>query len=418
MPDASTTDAGLEAWSLEVHIIGDGDGRVFSTPAGIDCPGRCRSEFPPGAQVVLEAEPMRPHRFEAWSGDCEGTTARCPVAGTTSVTATASFQPPQGLWRFSSIEDLGAFDPSRSRWAQDVNDRGDVVGSMDVETGSARPFRRIRTATSPVQLQGLGGTTGVAWSINATGWTVGESRGPDESYRAIMWEPAPSTRGTELGTFGGPLSYAYGINSANVVVGRAQTPQSVFRAFRWTSGGPLEDLGTLGGADSEAYDVNDAGEIVGTAATSAGRSRAVRRAATGGWVDLGTLAGPNSYGRRINGQGAVVGSSETPTGTHAFYVDPPPATAMVDIGTLGGPNSFGKGINDDGLVVGNSETASTLVRAFIWSSAERETVDLNALLPRSAPAWELRYATMINNEGTVVGTGVLDGQLRAFRMER
>lgn len=416
--DMSTDDAGGGQWSLEVMIAGDGDGRVVSIPYGIDCPGTCRAEFSAGTSVLLEAEPIAPFRFGSWQGECQGSNVRCTLLLAATTTAAAIFDPPAGLWRFSRIEDLGAFDTRRAGTAQDINDRGDVVGSMEVASGADRPFRRISTATAPIELLGLGGSAGVAWGINSTGWAVGESRDPTEDYRAMLWEPAPSRMGRDLGTFGGPRSSAYGINSSNTIVGRAQDLGAAYRAFRLAPGGQLEDLGSLGGAESAAYDLNDAGQIVGSAETSMGATRAVRREATGAWVDLGTLGGRNSFGRRINGQGAVVGSSQTSGGTHAFYVGPPPATAMLDIGTLGGANSFAKGINDAGVVVGNSETASAVPRAFIWSTTGRQIVDLNVLLPREAPAWELRQASMINSAGTVVGMGVLDGQVRAFRMEQ
>jgi len=49
-----------------------GNGRVTSSPGGIDCPGRCGASFAPGTQVTLTASASG-STFFGWGGACSGT---------------------------------------------------------------------------------------------------------------------------------------------------------------------------------------------------------------------------------------------------------------------------------------------------------------------------------------------------------
>ena len=57
-----------------------GQGRVISAPAGIDCHGgRCDASFDRGQQVTLTAAARPGSRFVGWSGDCHGRRTVCHV---------------------------------------------------------------------------------------------------------------------------------------------------------------------------------------------------------------------------------------------------------------------------------------------------------------------------------------------------
>ena len=68
------------------------------------------------------------------------------------------------------------------------------------------------------------------------------------------------------------------------------------------------------------------------------------------------------------------------------------------------------GINEEGLIVGYTSD-SEVNTATIW--IDREAVDLNDYLPAGS-GWVLTEAREINNHNVVVGSGELNGQIRAF----
>jgi probable HAF family extracellular repeat protein len=61
-------------------------------------------------------------------------------------------------------------------------------------------------------------------------------------------------------------------------------------------------------------------------------------------------------------------------------------------------------------VVGRSQNAGSEMRAFLYSGS---MLDLNSLLPPGS-GWTLVDATGINNAGQITGTGLSQGQVRAF----
>lgn len=64
-----------------------GDGRVTSTPTGIDCPGTCSMSFPDGAHVALTAAPGTGMLFSGFSGACTGAACLLTLGADANVTA-------------------------------------------------------------------------------------------------------------------------------------------------------------------------------------------------------------------------------------------------------------------------------------------------------------------------------------------
>jgi uncharacterized repeat protein (TIGR03803 family) len=67
-----------------------GNGRVTSSPTGIDCPGSCGASFAPGTQVTLTASASSGATFSGWGGACSGT-GSCLVTMNASQSVTATF---------------------------------------------------------------------------------------------------------------------------------------------------------------------------------------------------------------------------------------------------------------------------------------------------------------------------------------
>jgi uncharacterized repeat protein (TIGR03803 family) len=67
-----------------------GNGRVISSPAGIDCPGSCGANFAAGTQVALTASPASGSSFSGWGGACSGA-GSCVVTMNSSQSVTAVF---------------------------------------------------------------------------------------------------------------------------------------------------------------------------------------------------------------------------------------------------------------------------------------------------------------------------------------
>jgi probable HAF family extracellular repeat protein len=215
---------------------------------------------------------------------------------------------------------------------------------------------------------------------------------------------------TDLGTLGG-FSDARGINDRREIVGSSvRIPGNHERAFLWRGQG-LEDLGTLGGTESRAYAINEHGDICGFAQLASGDLRPFLYR-DGRMLDLGSLGGWSGHAYALNETGKVVGwSMMIPNSvSHAFLWS---EGVLIDLGSLGGNYSAAFGINNLGQIVGASTRPDGVQAAFVWNGIK--IVDLNTRIP-SAPEWFLSSATAINDEGRIVGMGVLNGEIHAFRL--
>ena len=75
-----------------------GQGTVTSTDGKINCTnnaGTCSATYPGGTSVTLNETPAGNWTFSGWSGPCSGNNPSCTMVGSASVTASATFDPPQ-----------------------------------------------------------------------------------------------------------------------------------------------------------------------------------------------------------------------------------------------------------------------------------------------------------------------------------
>jgi probable HAF family extracellular repeat protein len=125
--------------------------------------------------------------------------------------------------------DLGVAFGAAQSWANDINNRNEVVGWWgDPAGGSLRAFL-WRPGSGIIDLGNLGVDRAVATGINDLGMIAGWSATPDGRDHAFIWTPWSGMH--DLGT-AGETSVAHGIGPGGTVVGRVGDPQGG-RPFRW-----------------------------------------------------------------------------------------------------------------------------------------------------------------------------------------
>ncbi|NPV45801.1 MAG: PEP-CTERM sorting domain-containing protein [Armatimonadetes bacterium] len=306
------------------------------------------------------------------------------------------------------ITDLGTLGGSYSR-ATGITADGAVVGESENESYETHAFQWSEGAMTDLGTL-TGGTYSGAVGTNSSGDIVGYSEDEYGNIRPFLYSGGVMT---DLGTHGGSYGEAYAVNASGQVVGYASTTDDwEEHAFLWEDG-TMTDLGTLGGWVSVAYGINDSGTVVGYSYDADDYRRAFIYQ-DGVMSALPDLGGDYSVATSINNSGLITGYSSlpsSPTIIHAFLGD---ANGATDLGTLGGSVSYGQCVNYYGHVVGRSLNASSLYRAFLWDG--ENMVDLNSLIDPTL-GWTLTSAEAINRHGWIVGTGTINGETHAYRLE-
>ena len=83
----------LTVGTFTLTVDKTGNGRILSTPAGIDCGATCGAYFTTGSMVTLVADPDPGWTFPGWTGACSGTGA-CTVTMDAARSVGADFLPP------------------------------------------------------------------------------------------------------------------------------------------------------------------------------------------------------------------------------------------------------------------------------------------------------------------------------------
>lgn len=260
-------------------------------------------------------------------------------------------------------------EETESSDARGLNDRGQVVGSVDF------PCNETCKGDQPVLwedgvpslLPTLPGTgSAQANAINRKGRIVGQNFG--DVTHAVLWRDGQAI---DLGTLAPKdqqaltNSRARAINGDNVAVGSSQIePGGLEQAVRWSPKGHITNLGTLpGGWGSEATSINGAGTIVGSSHISGGYHGHAVAWQDGQIIDLGTLTeGADSSAGAINDNGTVVGG-EWLGEYYAALVwpsihEPPQALKPLVANLCGGANDdfaldYATAINTSGVIVVN-----------------------------------------------------------------
>jgi probable HAF family extracellular repeat protein len=297
------------------------------------------------------------------------------------------------------VVDLGALDGGVSYGAA-LSENGVAVGWSSEADGT---YRGVMFDGSLIAL--AGGNESQAndanqWStVVGTVWSEGLAQ-------ATIWK---DDQVTPVGTLGGGESYGAAINDHGQVAGTATDAAGNGHAFLYSGGQITELFEKTGWQWSSGLALNNGGAVAGTVQLANGNFRgAVWK--DGEVSELGTLGGANSYAMGISDGGLVVGGSTVAAGwMHAFLYT---GGMLLDLGTLGGGNSTAYDVNDRGWVVGFSLTPDGAWAAFLYTSGVM--YDLNALIDGE---WVLEEARAVNKAGQIVGTGRINGERHAFRLD-
>jgi len=253
---------------------------------------------------------------------------------------------------------LGNFGPCCA-FPEDVNDRGEVVGSAP---------------------------------------TAGKCPERSGDFRAFLWTEGAGLR--NLGTLGG-VSRATGVNVAGQVVGASVTPAGEQRAFLWDAAAGMLDLGSLGGPSSEVADINDRGQVAGVALRPDGSAGPVLWDAAGGTRPIPERPGfLDTRAVAINNQGQVLVADRTEEFQFAGYVweegRPPEPIGPLPLGIT---HVEPADINDRGQVVGTAYGVfpNHLFQAFLWERGA------GMIMLPPLPTDYAAFATALNESGHVVG---------------
>jgi probable HAF family extracellular repeat protein len=299
----------------------------------------------------------------------------------------------------------------------DINYYGSIVGRRTTGTGN------VGFVISGGTLQDIPGTTS-ANAINDSGLVTGTT-----STGAFLLDVLNGGLKTWSG-YGG-----YGINASGQISGYKQLNNpyqssplpldpAVYTPNRWTNLGvaTVYPRGTVQGAYADLYvlnGINNSGYAVGKRSRSGlvGSSVILTEPA---FDQVFYLPIPNGgYAAAINDTDLVVGA----TGDSKAYLYDYDNKTIVYLGTLNdntGLTSSAADINNYNQVVGTSWLATvytslndpTQHHAFLWDETNGMS-DLNDALPAGS-GWTLTAATAINDNGDIVGIGLLDGQVHGF----
>ena len=334
-----------------------------------------------------------------------------------------------------TITDLGTLggSPNQSH-GYGINNCGTTVGDSVAPGGIAHPFYKKGATMTDI---GSLGSEGIAYSLNASGYTVGYSTSA-VGQRAILWHDNNGNGVSDPGELqdflpAGAVGVANEINENNQVVGLMDTSGGSNLSdtpFVWDAINGVQALPTppAGISPMRAQGINNAGTIAAWAAlSSSGRTHAFS-IKNNTYTDLGTLDNTDnslgSFAWRISEDDRVVGYSETHSNNaskpiHPFLWSQP--NGMKDLGTLSGTNAYAYDINASGYVVGTSEVTGGGTHAYVWHDDNGNGVndpgemkDLNGQFSDSS--WTtLVEARSINDGGQIVGWGTMtNGETHAF----
>jgi RHS repeat-associated protein len=331
------------------------------------------------------------------------------------------------------VESLGNISQDIS-FAEDVNAAGAIVGEARDGKGIYHAF--LSAAPGPfIDLRAAAGVDGSMFGsgISDAGTVVGTFTVGSHMH-AYRYSAAHGLE--DLGVLGSTSDFpaAMDINVAGQIAGYTKVGRTEYHGFRYTDGVGFQPIGTLGGASSEAFYIDEIGAVYGTAQTSTSPpiggtfapeqfGHAVIFDDIVGLKDVNDLIDPTSGvtlvfpGRPAGDWLPMEGTVGTDQTLRAFRVRL--STGAVDpIDAWPGEmratavNSFGDVVGWGSKVAGSTSDAD---QAAWFFNDQFGFIDLNTVID-PASGWSLKYTGAINDTGDVVGYGIFQAQLTAFRL--
>lgn len=256
-----------------------------------------------------------------------------------------------------------------------VNSAGVIVGTGAQTSFGSGPLPLIWTGGSVAQLPlPVGESLGRANDINDAGVAVGSADGGSLEVAVIYGETSEVITATTPG--GAWMRTAFGINNSGLVVGNGIDPNNAARnvgVVYDSAAGTATEVGALPGRNGAlAFAVSDAGHVVGSTMLNQGSGVPYIWTAAGGIQEVPLPAGTSQGGAR--------------------------------------------GVNSAGWVVGTASNAFAI--PFVFDGAE--THQVSDLVP-AGTGWDLSTNTSssalgISDDGVIVGTGVLNGEVRGYAL--
>ena len=168
---------------------------------------------------------------------------------------------------------------------EDMNDLGEIVGTLQLPTGPFRPF--LRKQDGQVVDLGLptGATVGHALGINNKSEVVGYSSGPNGS-RAFLWKDGLFT---ELNLPTGPHGRAHAINNNSQITGWMGNYPLNSSGFIWQDGSVIEIPPLAGTTSVYPTAISQSGRVVGPSRIWPGGDSHGFLFENGSLTDLGVL---------------------------------------------------------------------------------------------------------------------------------
>ncbi|MBD3667059.1 MAG: DUF3466 family protein [Kangiella sp.] len=230
---------------------------------------------------------------------------------------------------------------------------------------------------------------------------------------------------------------AYALNNNNLIVGTGfflpeGSQEAYERGFVYDHNNGTYTLvdPLTGEQERQSYlvDINEAGMALGYSdaflnATTFTIKSFVFDTSNGEISELPTFENSYTFAQGLNVHGEIVGSVQltlSDTLQEAFYYDLSSGSEeLTFLGFLQPEfnDSRARSINDNGQIVGRALISAPTLNehaAFIYENNEMK--NLNELIACDS-GWKLTEATDINNAGQIVGFGVKDGEIRAFRLD-